>query len=413
MKQKLFHIRAQGNSMFPLLRNGDTVEYLHVPFHVIKLNDIVLMYQSNMFVTHRVIYKTQTSCITRGDNNASADPPIKKGRIIAKVVRFKRRGAWHSVQDVYRAQSALYLHEIQKVETILRLYKVPHVFLKGVLISLHYEHTVPQRIYADCDILVRRSEWSILQNIFSLLGYTLQDKSLFTKQKDIQHTPEISYFKEVYKTLVVFDVHFEPVFLMTQLGGMGLLYPPKPLKHLGEQIITRGKHRMIQGSSYTMCDDPDQVLYLALHLFHHNYTDSVRYQLLDAVIRRSTTKEMWRALITTIKEYRLDGYVYLVFVLLKKYYKTPLPPSFIPTITPPPFKKWIAHKIAKRTNIFSQDTRAKAGITRFILIFLLSPEPMWKKIFLFVHPEVVHTELRLAQSFLISHNFLSYKQIKK
>ena len=40
---------------------------------------------------------------------------------------------------------------------------------------------------------------------------------------------------------VVFDVHFEPVFLMTQLGGMNALYPSQLLAQLGDKIIKNGE----------------------------------------------------------------------------------------------------------------------------------------------------------------------------
>lgn len=409
MKQKYFQIKAQGDSMFPLLQNGDTVEYIEIPFRSIVLNDIILIYSNGILVTHRVVYKTKTTCITRGDNNPIADPIIQKGRILAKVVRFKRKGIWHGLQDVYFIQSALYLNEIQKLETILRTHNIPHVFLKGVLVSLRYEGAIPKRIYADCDILVSRNDSKRIDKIFKILGYELQERSFLrsarcfdyapafvktTAGKQDDSRPEMSYVKRVNGISVVFDVHFEPVFLMTQLGGMNFLYPKRLLTQLGDHIIKGGEIKKIKGFYYSLCTVSDQILYLALHIFHHNFTDSIRYQLLDAVIRKGFND--WKELAQTIKEYKLEGYVYGVFVLLKRYFKTPIPSSFFSAICPPSYKLQVLSYKVQHIDIFSQDSRTKAGVKRFILIFLLSPEPLWKKIVLFIHPEVIYTIFKIA-----------------
>jgi signal peptidase I len=416
-KKKTFQINAKGNSMFPILRDGDTIEYIQTPFSQIKLNDIVLVYSKEILVTHRVIYKTKSTCITRGDNNKAADTTIQKGRVLAKVVRFRRAGKWYGIQDVYMSQSTLYLNEINKLTAFLTLHKIPHVFLKGVLISLRYESRIPQRVYADCDILVRRAEQVKIEQAFSVLGYILSERALWQPRRlprpqsgkaRLNNKPEVSYVKMVRGVPVVFDVHFEPVFLMTQLRGMNVLYPSRKLDQLGRHIIDNKEIRKLKGQSYPLCSPSDQILYLALHIFHHNFTDSMRYQLLDAVIRKGFRQ--WDELAQTIKEYQLEGYVYEVFVLLKKYFHTSIPPVFFSSIRPPSFKFQVLSLILKHTNIFSQDTRTKAGIQRFLLIFLLSPNPIWKKALLFIHPEVVATAIRLIFSFLSARVFQAKKQ---
>jgi len=395
---RTFSIGAQGNSMWPLLQNGDMIEYVQTPFRDIQLNDIILIFINNVFVTHRVIYKTKTICIIRGDNNATADSIVQKERILAKVVRFKRKGKWYGIQDVYLTQSALYLHEIQKFETVLQLHNISHVFLKGVLISLRYENTIPKRIYADCDVLVKRSDSKKIEKIFNMLGYKLQERAFpqpMRLRPRLEEGPEVSFVKSVSGIPVVFDVHFVPVFLMTQLGGMNVLYPSKLLTQLGELIIKRGERKKIKGFNYSLCSVSDQILYLTLHIFHHNFTDSIRYQLLDAVIRRGFYD--WKKLAQTIKDYRLEGYVYGAFVLLKKYFKTPIPRSFLLTICPSRFALYVTHFKIRHVDIFSQDNRTKAGIERFILIFLLSPESFWKKTLLFLHPDIIRSIVKILR----------------
>lgn len=397
-----FLVKAQGNSMYPLLQDGDSIEYVQTPFGNVRLNDIVLMSMNKKLVTHRVIYKTKKTCITRGDNNLAADINRQKGRVLAKVVRFKRKGTWHGLQDVYFTQSVLYLNEIKQLKTRFNYKKISHIFLKGVLISLRYEGIIPKRIYADCDILVDRDDQKEIEESFKVLGYKLQEYPLlFTNKKNFKIPPEVSYIKIVSDVPVIFDVHFEPVFLMTQVGGMNLLYPPKLLKQLGDDILQRKMMARIKRNIYPICSVSDQIVYLTLHIFHHNYTDSIRYQLLDSVIRKSATTKVWSDVERTITTYHLQGYLYLVFILLGKYFKTPIPRSFIKVIQPSLFKKRIATYLFKKIDIFSQDTRTKAGIERFILILLLSPNPFWKKILLFIHPETI----RINAKIVLSHIF--------
>jgi hypothetical protein len=315
------------------------------------------------------------------------------------VVRFKRNNIWYDLQDFYFIQSGFYLEEIKKLETILCAYGISHVFLKGVLVSLRYEGFIPKRIYADCDILINRYDYKKLEKAFTALGYKRDGRSLFSSyKKKPEQKPEINYVKIVNNIPVVFDVHFEPVFLMTQIEGMNLLYQKEKLTQLGNDIIKRGKRKKIKGFVYSICSISDQILYLALHIFHHNYTDSVRYQLLDAVIRKASNKQTWKDLQNNILQYNLEGYVYGVFILLTKYFKTPIPKSFFHAIRPSSFKKRVNMHYLKRVDIFSQDHRVKAGVVRFILIFLLSPEPIWKKMSIFFYIKILTIFLKIFPS---------------
>lgn len=390
----VFSVRAQGDSMYPLLQNGDSIEYRHTPFKSIQLNDIILVYTGDILMTHRVIYKTKGGCITRGDNNNLADTQLQKGQVLAKAIRFKRKNKWHTISEVYLSQSITYLNEIRKLETLLRSNNLKHVFIKGVLVSLKYIGNVPRRIYADCDILIERNDYSKIREIFSKLGYHYSVISHpFVSDKNPEQKPELNFVKRVNGIPVIFDVHLEPVFLMLQLGGMNLLYPR--LEELGKYIINRKKTPNIHGFSYSLCSPSDQILYLALHIFHHNYTDIVRYQLLDAVVRKAGNEKVWKDITHTILSFQLDGYLYLVFILLRKYCKTPIPNSFLRMIRPNGFKKIAIDVFESQCNVFGEGSRLKAGIERFVLVFLLSPEPMWRKALLFVYPETLISIIRV------------------
>ncbi len=391
-RKKTFSIKSEGDSMFPLLQTGDIVQYQYCTFKEIKENDIVLTHVNEIFMTHRVIYKNGSLCITRGDNNQTADKPVKKDQIFARATRFGRNKKWYGIQDIYLHQSILYLHEISNLEAKLCSAFIPHVFLKGVLVSLRYENTIPKRIYADCDLLVRRSDAQKIESIFTSLGYRYVGKtSSFGIKKNKFSYPEISFAKNIGQVSVVFDLHFEPVFLMTQLSGMNLLYDNSLLQSLGEKIIKNGKKIKVKGVSFFLPSRTDQILYLILHIFHHNFVDSMRYSLLNSVIRKSVSQAMWRELKRTIQKYHLEGYSYLTLLLLKKHYKTPIPSSFLGSISPTWIKKQTSLFLLNKINIFNQDNRLKAGIERFVLIFILSPEPLIKKLFIFFHPDTLRS----------------------
>jgi signal peptidase I len=385
-----FTVKAQGSSMHPLLQDGDVIKYKYIKFEDIRVNDIVLIYINEVMMTHRVIYKTSAFCITRGDNNPTSDPTIKRGSVLARAIEFKRNGVWYGIQDTYITQSMLYLHEIQRVGDTFLEKKIPHVFLKGVLVSLRYEGQIPQRIYADCDILVQKNSYRSIDKSFKNLGYHLQGRSLlFLNKKKPEDQPEVSYVKFVKGVPVVFDVHFEPVFLMTQLEGMNLLYPKKLLHRLGQEIMQKSNIVNVKNIKFSLCSPTYQVLYLTLHIFHHNFTDASRYKILDSVIRKSLKNKIWNDLREIINEYKLNGYIYLVFILLRKHYKTPISRSFLKSIEPTFLKKMICKFLLTRINIFNQDTRLKAGVERFILIFLLSPKSFWIKFFIIFHKDTI------------------------
>ncbi len=387
-RMRNFTTLAQGNSMYPLLQDGDVIEYIHASFIDIKVNDIILIYKADVLMTHRVIFKNDHVCITRGDNNIHPDKEIKKGQIVAKAARFNRKGVWYGIQDVYIAQSGLYIREINKLTRDLKHNKIKFVFLKGVMTSLLYEGIIPRRIYSDCDILIERKNFTDVKELFLHLGYKM------IKQWNVSENtiPEINFIKVTGNVPIVFDVHLEPHFLSGILGeGVNNLYPYSQRQLLTNTIIKSATQRKIQKSTYSFPSPPMQIVCLALHIFHHNYTDSIRFQLLDIVIRKSQNKKTWEELKKIISIFQFNGYLFAVFVLAKNKFKTPFPQSFITDTQPSFFKRIFCLFFLKRVDIFSQESRVKAGIKRFILIFLLSPEPLWKKILLFFHKDTIQS----------------------
>lgn len=346
--------------MCPILRDGDLIEHIHVSSSQIKVNDIVLLLEGDGLITHRAIYFSGHFIVTRGDNNKQADKKIARNTIFAKVTRFKRKKTWYKIQDIYRIQSAAYLHEIRLLSSLFSSHHIPHVFIKGVLVSLKYENRIPQRVYSDCDILVAEREKKRVEQVFIKLKYYPFGK---------QTGPEISYIKMVGKLPVVFDLHFEPVFLMTRGYILNGIYRQDLLLSLGDHFLKRSKKHLLHPI--------DQVLYLALHIFHHNFTDIIRYQLFDAVIRKTIKKHptFWKELGDLVVRYHLQGYLLGVFLRYQVYFPTLLPRFFSQKISPSWFALRVIRFALSHTNVFSEDIRLRARIIRLLLVLLLSS---WK-----------------------------------
>jgi hypothetical protein len=134
------------------------------------------------------------------------------------------------------------------------------------------------------------------------------------------------------------------------------------------------------------------ILYLALHLFHHNFQGSFRFQFFDIVVRKSKLNARnWQNIGKTIAKYQLNNFAYPVFYLAKKYYQTPIPNSFLKQIKPVnPLANKLINKLTLNS-ILTDEPRIKAGVNRFKNLFFLSPNPLWKKIFVFFNPQVIYS----------------------
>ena len=117
-------------------------------------------------------------------------------------------------------------------------------------------------------------------------------------------------------------------------------------------------------------------------------------EFLDKVIRKtglgSDLKDA-QGLTLLIRHYRVENFVYPVFLMLIKYFDTPLPRGFLSSIKPKGDKLKYTKKNIMKINVFDDETRIQAGINRFKNIFFLSPEPIYNKVFVFINPAVTYS----------------------
>lgn len=389
LKKRSLPIRSQGQSMLPVLHPNDITYLKKTSFNQIKVDDLVAFQKKGQIISHRVIYKTKKYLITKGDNALLSDGKIYPYQILGKIYQLKRNGKILYPETLPLIQSTVYFQEIVKIKNIFDAKQINYVFLKGLPLHLYFEKTQPKRIYADCDVLIDKKDFKRAENVLHNFGYQKINSSLSffhkaIKRKDIENT----YFKIINQVGVVFDLHLEVVFMMTQLSHLDLLYPQSLLDDLTADFLKNKKQVVVNQERFLILKNQFLIIYLALHLFHHNFCGAFRYQFLNQVIKNR--KIDWKKTQQIINQYKLTNFVSPVFYLLKKYFKTPIPNWFLDIKQKKLIKFYHLDTFDIFTfDIFKDESRIKAGINRFFLLFILSPSPVWKKIFVFLNPQVI------------------------
>ncbi|OIO15052.1 hypothetical protein COV53_02125 [Candidatus Gottesmanbacteria bacterium CG11_big_fil_rev_8_21_14_0_20_37_11] len=399
-KKNNFVIKSLGTSMLPTLHPKDVAYIKKISFGNVKVNDILMVEKGRNVLIHRVIYKTpgiiKTTpfLVTKGDNNQTSDGKIYAKQVIGKLYQYKRGNYVSNMDEIYLIQSTYYYQEIVKIKKELEKYKVDFVFLKGLPIHLFFEKKQPGRIYADCDILIDKNKFEKIQNIFVKNGY-IKYRSEYSKLhrmlKDKQ--TEVAFFKQTKDIDIVFDVHFEPVFMMNQLGKLDALYPEKLMRQMNEEFLCDKKIIKVNNETFPILSIPNLIIYLSLHLFHHNFRKIFRLELINIILNRlefMTNKKLQKDVTDRIVKYKLGNYIYPVFVLLQKYYYQHFTASFLNKILPSEEKKrYISNNILP-VDVFSHEDRIKSGITRFKNLYFLAPTSILRKNMIFFYPSVLH-----------------------
>lgn len=389
-KSPKFHLKVFGKSMLSILIPGDMVYFSKISFRKARVDEIVLAKQgSNVFI-HRVIYKGDRFIITKGDNNPNSDGKITARNLLAKAYQIKRAGEVFDINSLYLLQSSFYLNQIMKIKKVLEQKGINYLFLKGLPLHLYFEGSLPRRIYADCDILIDKKDFLKVKRIFTSLGYKQASSALSSAHQKLKDKePEVSFVKTISGFPVIFDVHLEAVFMMTQLGKLDPLYPQRLLDQYTTHLLENKRLVSIQDETYPILAKEDLIIYLLLHLFHHNFKGAYRYDLIIKILRKQQLD--WNKLKDILTTYQLENFVYPVLLLLSKYYQPKLLPQAKKDIT-----KWkinhnfLSQKILKE-DIFSDEPRAKSGVKRFLYLFLLSPSKFFRKILIFTNFQVIYS----------------------
>jgi len=297
-------------------------------------------------------------------------------------------------------QSILYNKEIRLINFHLRKNKVGFLFLKGLLLHLYYQKTYPRRVYADCDILVAKKDKIKVISILQNQGYRKFNDKTYKGIISDDSSKEVGYFKSIKGVRVIFEIHFEPVFMLVKLDINNRFYPQELIDSLTNHFLQNKDEVRFEGMSFNILPKAELVAYLSLHFFHHNYRDIYRLEIIESIIQRFSKKD-WTELEKLIKEFKLKNFVYPVFILLKNYYSVSVPESFLLKIHP---KNLLINLLIFRVKalVFSSQSRVQIGVERFFLTFLLSPEPLYRRITVFFIPKIWKIAFKLTFRFLRS-----------
>ncbi len=374
------------NTMRPIFYSGDDLYYRKITFGQVKTNDIVIINKDRRIIAHRVIYKNSRYIVTKGDSNLKSDGKIYPGNLTARVVKIKRDRNIFRPEDIYLSQSTVYFNEIVRIKKEFEEKGIDFVFLKGLPLHLYIEKSHPKRLYFDCDVLIKENDYSNAEKI--LLGHGYKQADSRRKKNPF----EITYNKIINGFMVSFDLHLKAVFTMTRLDRINALYPQKLIDQLTSDMLRTKRPIKIYGESFFILNSQYLIIYLALHFFHHGFRGAFRLELLAKIISLTArNKYLWFGLTDKILKYHLQNFVYPVFVLLIKYYKTPIPKRFLVSVQSLSFlPKYLSSRIYNRGDIFDDIPLAKSLINRFMNLFFLSPSPVWKKLQVMLYPRVLY-----------------------
>ena len=384
----------QGKSMAPLILPSDKIVITKASF--LKVNDIVVFKKKERLIAHRLIYipPAKDFFVTKGDNNLKSDGRIKPSQILGKVNSIKRNGETIKLSHLYLSQSSAYLEELTKISKVLGQKRIPYIFLKGLPLHLHLGQTFPKRLYLDADILINKTDLTQVDKILADLGFKKQKHILFDKK--IKGSTQISYLKETNPFPVIIDLHLEPAIGFTKLKSINKLLPST--KQFTQHLFKNVQKINLNKRSFPILNTETLILYLFLHLYHHNFHGAHRLEFMDAIIRNQ--KINWGKVATTTQKFKFTNFVLPGVSILRRYYKTPFPATFLKTITPFSTQRLVVKVIANLISPFNSGTRAQEGAKRAILLFLLSPSSLTLKVKTLFHKEVRSYFLPTIKSFV-------------
>gem|GEM_PF-915449 len=418
---KANYIKCCGNSMTPILLHEDVVYFKKITFAQIDINDIIIAKSKSTYITHRVIFKGKKHLITKGDNNFQIDPFVYPKNIVGRVHQIKRNGKLFHPDTMYLMQSTQYFEAIKICISELNKQNIPYVLLKGLILHLYYSKTHPRRRYADYDILIEQKNYQKVDQILRRLGYKKRDNSISPFQKKMMNTPvEVTYIANLNQNNPLFqvavDVHFEPVFMMTQITRLDELYEQEDIDKLGALFFKKSRTVTIHGFGYNILSPEHLIVYLALHFFHHNFRGIHRIELLDKIIQKvpkRDTEQVWDEVATILNDFQLSGFVYGSFLTMQTYFKTEIPHSFFSHLQMKSSQIVYTRSYLRHNSVFDIKTRTEEGTQLFRNLFFLSPKTFASRVRVFFKPIVIYMVLWSMYSKLkletLRHVFKTYR----
>jgi len=369
--------------MLPLIEGND--KPIPIPPTKLKVNDLVIFKdrQQNL-IFHRLIYinPSQNLFLTKGDNNPKPDHPITKSQIIAKAHNIKRNQKTINIHTIYQTQATLYLQSLYHLVKQLQLQHVPFIFLKGLPVHFYINQHIPFRLFADNDILIQTKDLKQTTKILHRLGF----KSHHSKTNT--YKSQLNFIKPTKPFPIVIDLHLEPAISFTKIPTLIKL---TPTKHITKYLFNHTQTINYQNINLPILSNEALLIYLLLHLFHHNFKGYHRFQLIQDLITKKTIN--WSKFSQDVTSLGYENIIYPGLKLIQKLY---LPDLTIPHISTSFTAKiitfFLCHQPLEKN--FIDQTRHQAARQRLFLTFLLAPTPLKFKFKQTLKPTTIKTAIK-------------------
>ena len=359
--------------MAPLILPSDKV--IVKKTKTFSINDIVVFKKGPRLIAHRAIYMSEGRLITKGDNNLKSES-IAKNQILGKVEEVKRGKNKIKLSLVYLSQSSVYLIELKSLTVKFSQTKVNYILLKGLPLHLLYQGAPPKRLYLDVDILIKKDDFPKTAGVLEKQGFRPVKPYLFGKVS--KHFSQISFVKKVEPFPVIVDIHFEPAVGFTKATSLNSLIPY--LNRYTDHLFRNTFPQEVEGVSFPILKREEYLLYLLIHLFHHNFQGPHRMELVDAILRKKNIN--WHKFENSVNKFAFEDFIYPEILLLKKYYSSPFPSEITTKLYPSLTAKILGAIILKWVSPFNKDAKNIERAKRLFFLFLLAKQPFLKKILL-------------------------------
>lgn len=82
--------RAEGDSMQPVIRNGDYVRVVPCAPSELRRGDVILAATARGLTAHRIVRISERGIITRGDHSLRVDPPVEPASVLGRVAEVEQ-----------------------------------------------------------------------------------------------------------------------------------------------------------------------------------------------------------------------------------------------------------------------------------------------------------------------------------
>ena len=190
--------------------------------------------------------------------------------------------------------------------------------------------------------------------------------------KPVNKYSQISFVKKVKPYAVIIDVHFAPAIGFTKALRFNELIPS--IAVYGRELFSNAKAVKVGNNRFPILIKEDLLLYLLLHLFHHNFQGIHRMELIANVIGQD--KPDMDIVLNRARRYGYEYIIYPSVLVFNKFFGG----LSLPKEARIPLFMRLAGFYATRTSPFDTDTKAIEAGKKLIFSLVFSTLPLSKRL---------------------------------